>query len=614
MLNLRKIFLPVRPEVHTYAEELHFQSFRVAGFGATLLTFVSTPYFYLDPILNPHVPALFYLRLGQSVVGAISLLLIFIPICQRKAMYLLVANLLYIQFSGAAIAALSVEQPIYTGAYAFVIVVSCLFPVFLWQALSVVCSSVIFYALLRYAFSSVKFTPIDVFGFHLILTALATTVFFIFILDRIRFSGFTKAQTLQKSRDEILKLSQFAGKLNQNFELRRILDEIIPFMERTYGIQGTLLQLYNPQNNCLEYFFTNFQDFHDEKLQAYVKALKFPVTKGSAAGSILMRGKPIFFSSTRLAMRHAESDPLYHFVRNAGIQAAFLVPLLVQGKPTAMLYFSNYDRKLDLSPDDRNSINAFCQQIAGGIQASHLIEAVNAEKEKSDRLLLNILPAAIADELKEKGSVPPVMYENVTILFTDFKGFTRHAADMSPADLVRELDGIFGQFDQIAERYKLEKLKTIGDSYMCVGGLPSLNTTHAVDATLAALEMISFIRQTNAIRMAETGKAFWEIRVGLHTGSVVAGVIGKNKFAYDIWGDAVNIASRMESAGEPGKLNVSADTAGVIRDFFHTEPRGEIEVKNRGSMEMYFVRSVKPELLDHHGRPNKEFETRYRAL
>ena len=240
-------------------------------------------------------------------------------------------------------------------------------------------------------------------------------------------------------------------------------------------------------------------------------------------------------------------------------------------------------------------------------------EIIRSEKEKSDRLLLNILPEKIANELKEKGFVKPVLYESVTVIFTDFKGFTKIASNMLPEDLLEKLDMIFLQFDQICERRNIEKLKTIGDAYMCAGGLPETNLTHPIDACLAAIEMQNFMNETKSIIEQISGEQFWDMRLGIHTGTVVAGVIGKTKFAYDVWGDAVNTASRMESNGSIGKINISDSTYNKVKDFFDCEYRGKIEAKNKGMIDMYFLLRIKPELSrDKEGIiPNEQFMELY---
>lgn len=211
-----------------------------------------------------------------------------------------------------------------------------------------------------------------------------------------------------------------------------------------------------------------------------------------------------------------------------------------------------------------------------------------SERNRAEGLLLNILPAAIASELKEKGVATPQHYDAASVLFTDFEGFTAIAATMAPAQVVEELNECFVKFDQIAEKYNLEKIKTIGDSYMCAGGLPIANKSHPMDAVNAGKEMLSFISQRNKRLQAE-GRLPWPIRIGIHTGELVAGVVGSKKFAYDIWGDTVNVASRMESNSESGRINISQATFQLLDNKVDCTFRGEIDVKNKGKMGMYIV-------------------------
>ena len=211
---------------------------------------------------------------------------------------------------------------------------------------------------------------------------------------------------------------------------------------------------------------------------------------------------------------------------------------------------------------------------------------ITSERERSDKLLLNILPEATAQELKDKGRVEAKQYPSVTVMFSDFVGFTSYAEKLSPEDLVKTIDHYFSKFDLIMEKYGLEKIKTIGDAYMAVGGLSFDTTDQAKDMVLAAKEMNDFV--TKAKQDDKTSAEF-DIRIGINTGSVVAGVVGTKKFAYDIWGDAVNIASRMESNSEPGRINISEDTYKVVKNDFECEYRGELAVKNRGELKMYFI-------------------------
>ncbi len=213
---------------------------------------------------------------------------------------------------------------------------------------------------------------------------------------------------------------------------------------------------------------------------------------------------------------------------------------------------------------------------------------LSIEKQRSDDLLLNILPGDTAEELKKNGSAQARRYESVSVLFTDFQNFTKFSESMSPEALVAEIDYCYRGFDQIVEQFGIEKIKTIGDAYMAAGGLPQINTSHAGDTVAAALAIRDFIAVYKAEWQAK-GKPFLEIRIGVHTGPVVAGIVGSKKFAYDIWGDTVNIAARMESSGTAGKVNISQTTFLLVKDAFVCTHRGKIEAKNKGEIDMYFV-------------------------
>jgi class 3 adenylate cyclase/tetratricopeptide (TPR) repeat protein len=218
---------------------------------------------------------------------------------------------------------------------------------------------------------------------------------------------------------------------------------------------------------------------------------------------------------------------------------------------------------------------------------------IGKEKARSEVLLLNILPEETAHELKAKGRSDAKLIDQVSVLFTDFKGFTTLSEKVTPKELVKDLHECFSQFDNICGKYGIEKIKTIGDAYMAAGGLPSPNTTHAYDVVKAALEMAKVVESGKAKKI-EKGLPFFEIRIGIHTGPVVAGIVGVKKFQYDIWGDTVNTASRMESAGKVGKVNVSQATYELLKNDldFAFESRGRIEAKGKGKIEMYFVSSI----------------------
>lgn len=226
------------------------------------------------------------------------------------------------------------------------------------------------------------------------------------------------------------------------------------------------------------------------------------------------------------------------------------------------------------------------------------------ERGRAEGLLLNILPVEVAQELKSKGLVSPKYFEDVTVMFTDFVGFTTSAEKLAAEELVALLNDYFTAFDEITKRHGLEKMKTVGDSYMCIGGLPVRNPSHPVDTVLAALEMVRFVVE----RPRSDLPVEWGMRVGIHTGPVVAGVVGTLKFAFDVWGDTVNFSSRMESSGVPNRVNISERTYARVKDFFACEHRGKILTKDKREVDMYLVQDILPKLT-----APEEFARRYQV-
>jgi adenylate cyclase len=233
----------------------------------------------------------------------------------------------------------------------------------------------------------------------------------------------------------------------------------------------------------------------------------------------------------------------------------------------------------------------FRAQRRTSLQLSQKNAEIESEQKKSDDLLLNILPPAIASELKSRNKVAARQYPQATVMFIDFKGFTYMSERLSPEALVQELDYCFSNFDQIISKYRIEKIKTVGDAYICASGLSDMNAS-PTDMIKASLEIQDFLLHLKAERQSQD-LPFFEARIGIHTGPVVAGVVGAKKFAYDIWGDTVNTAARMEEACDTGRVNVSETTYGLAKYEFDWQDRGRIAAKNKGLMDMYYVLSTK---------------------
>jgi adenylate cyclase len=283
----------------------------------------------------------------------------------------------------------------------------------------------------------------------------------------------------------------------------------------------------------------------------------------------------------------------------ATILAALLGVAFTGGVFAIEVYAPQYVKAF-ANPQDRISdvVGQFMfVQLLCGVTVIILKNHFNEERNKSEKLLLNVLPLHVADELKKYNRVTPIHFDSASVLFTDMVGFTKIAERLSPAELIHELDSCFQKFDDISRQFDMEKIKTIGDAYMAAGGIPTINQSHSLDAVLAALQMQHFMIGMKKEK-AEQNVPYWQIRLGIHTGPLVAGVIGTEKFSYDVWGDTVNTASRMESSGAPEMVNISKATYDAVQDYFICEYRGKLMAKNKGEVDMYFVKRLKPEFSE----------------
>lgn len=259
------------------------------------------------------------------------------------------------------------------------------------------------------------------------------------------------------------------------------------------------------------------------------------------------------------------------------------------------------------------SSNSLLEEQQKEINTKNL--ALDEERRKADKLLLNILPFEVWRQLKSKGEVKPRSYKLATVLFLDFVNFSNIAKELAPKDLISILDSYFKAFDDIVDKYYIEKIKTIGDAYMCVGGLPLSNRSNPIDVVLAGLELQQYVKNSQPAECLALGLE-WQCRIGIHSGDVIAGVVGKKKFIYDIWGTTVNLAARMQAEGELGRVNISEATYGYVSDFFECEHRGKIKTKGGELVDMYFVNRLKPEyIVDETGLiPNELFNKMMNSL
>jgi class 3 adenylate cyclase len=315
------------------------------------------------------------------------------------------------------------------------------------------------------------------------------------------------------------------------------------------------------------------------------------------------RTKSVFVSNNFLLEKKFAFDTYNLSTRPVSICA---IPLITKSNVVGVLYLENnlaedaFDNRrveffktisaqLNISMDNVLLYNEMEQKVKDRTSELNLKNfELEGEKKKSDDLLLNILPKETAEELKNFGKTTARLYKSVTVLFTDIKSFSKIAGTLSPEELVSELDHVFINFDKICSDHNLEKIKTIGDGYMAVAGLPENNNATTNDVILATIKMQQFARHL-ADERKQQGRQYFEIRFGIHTGPVIAGVVGQKKFQFDIWGDTVNIAARMEQCSIAGKINISKTTYEIVKDNFKCIPRGKIVAKNIGEVEMYFV-------------------------
>ncbi len=362
----------------------------------------------------------------------------------------------------------------------------------------------------------------------------------------------------------------------------------IPYVDNAITIRYTGLHFTSPENNrykyMLEGFIDEWQDVGNKREVSFTNLDPGIYTfKVKAMNSDGVESKE--FASLKIII----NPPFWMtwWFRTFAIAIILAIVLGVYYSRVAII--KTQKRVLEYKVQQRTE-----EVVQKRAEIEEQKEKLEIEKNKTEQLLLNILPAETAKELLSTGRAAPRHYRMVTVMFADFKGFTQIAERLRPAELVAELDKAFNAFDDIADKHNIEKIKTSGDAYMAAGGVPIRNKTNPVDCILAAMRMQAFMLDSQTKAAPDAPR--WELRIGLHTGEIIAGVVGKKKFAYDIWGDTVNTASRMESSSQPGHINISGTTYNMVSEYFDCEYRGKIPVKNKGEIDMYFVKGIKAEL------------------
>lgn len=422
-------------------------------------------------------------------------------------------------------------------------------------------------------------------------------------------------ENIEINRSKLESLHKFNRKVNSYSNLEDIIREVFIYLKINHRVELGFLLLTETKTNQLIPFQLGAEIFNKGLLVSnFLRNVKIPILPSSGTlYRTYTKQKPIFLHKSKFWKNMSKID--IDIMNSFKLESFAQIPLVVQGNTIGIICVTRLTKGIDWSKEEFREINSFCEQVAGAIHNANLRRDLELEREKTRHFIKNILPGELAEELIETGEVIPMEYESVSILFTDFKNFTKSAESLSPEDLIEQLDGCFSQFDDISIRHKFEKLKTIGDAYMAAGGIPQGNFTHPVDACLFAMEIKSFMNQIKTVKQM-LGENFWEIRIGIHTGPVVAGIVGKTKFAYDVWGDTVNIASRMESSSEAGEINLSGVTYEKVKRFFECEYRGKIKSKNKDEMGMYFLKRLRPEFSrDEDGLvPNQFFLDLYKNL
>lgn len=382
-----------------------------------------------------------------------------------------------------------------------------------------------------------------------------------------------------------------AASISGKVVLSDLLAALLHLAIENAGAQRGIFLLKNENNEWFVEALKDISNKQEEVLQ-HARMTEFEELPASIIQFVIRTQEKIVLDDASQNQQFARDT----YLSKNQVRSTMALPILNQGRLIGVLYLENRSTSAAFTQNRVELLSLLSTQIAISIDNAllyrnleHKVEErtreLSREKKKTDELLYNILPFETAEELKKNGFAKPRFYESVSVLFTDFKDFTARSSGMDPNELVIELDEFFKVFDEIVEKYGIEKIKTIGDAYMAAGGLPVPSQDHALQTTKAAIEICEYVRDR---KKDKVGRGF-DVRIGIHTGPVVSGIVGQKKFQYDIWGDTVNTAARMETHGEPGKINLSQSTFDIIKNHFPCEARGKLKVKGKGATEMYFL-------------------------
>ncbi len=404
----------------------------------------------------------------------------------------------------------------------------------------------------------------------------------------------SQSSTSSLSNLDLATVVKATEAISLEIDKERLLRKLVLISVESAGAENGFLVL-NDKNTLTVSAYGNVE--HETEVYENKPLSDFRTISSKVINYVVRTEKPFI-------IQDAHNDPLFiddRYIQENHSRSIFCLPIINQTNMIGMLYLTN-DLTIDAFSKERvELLNLLSGQIAISLENSSLVEnleekvktrtlEINKEKETSENLLLNILPKMTATELKLTGKAEPRYYSEVSVMFIDFVNFSGISGEIDYRELVKLLSEYFQAFDEIISQFEIEKIKTIGDAYLCASGLPLESKNHAEEIVKAALKIQSFLNDLKEEKESQ-GKTYFTARIGIHSGPVVAGVVGSKKFAYDIWGNTVNIAARVETSCDPGEINISSRTNELIKDQFTTEYRGKFAAKNVGDLDIYYVRS-----------------------